>query len=52
METVTVAAPRGFALSEMEILVGSAIVLTVLVWMVFSSVKHFRSRQLPRVVKN
>ena len=52
METVTVAASRGFTLSEMEILVGSAVVLAIVIWTVFSSVKHFRSRQLPRVVKN
>ncbi len=53
METVTVAANRSFSLSEMEILVGSAVVLAVLIWTVFSSVKHFRSsRQIPRVVKN
>ncbi len=52
METVTVAATRGYTLSEMEILVGSAIVLAVLVWMTLSSLKHFRSRQLPPVVKN
>ena len=36
METVTVEATRGYTLSEMEILVGSAIVLAVLVWTVFS----------------
>ena len=48
METVTVAASRGFTLSEMEILVGSAVVLAVVAWMVFSSLKHFRSRQMPR----
>jgi Tfp pilus assembly protein FimT len=48
METVTVAATRGFSLSEMEILVGSAVVIAVLAWMVLSSVKHFRSRQMPR----
>ncbi len=52
METVTVAATRGYTLSEMEILVGSAVVLAVLAWMVLSSVKHFRSRQVPRVAKN
>jgi Tfp pilus assembly protein PilE len=51
METVTVAASRGFTLSEMEILVGSAVVLAVLAWMVLSSVKHFRSRTLHRIVK-
>ncbi|MDB6089290.1 MAG: hypothetical protein JWN85_2074 [Gammaproteobacteria bacterium] len=49
METVTVASTRGFTLSEMEILVGSAIVIALLAWMVFSSVKHFRNRQMPRV---
>ena len=52
METVTVAATRGYTLSEMEILVGSAVVLAVLVWTVLSSVKHFRSRHMPRVLKN
>jgi Tfp pilus assembly protein FimT len=52
METVTIASTRGFTLSEMEILVGSAVVLAVLAWTVLSSVKHFRSRQMPRVVKN
>ena len=36
METVTVAATRGYTLSEMEILVGSAVVLAVLVWTVLS----------------
>jgi hypothetical protein len=52
METVTVATTRGYSLSEMEILVGSAVVLAVLVWTVLSSVKHFRSRHVPRVAKN
>jgi hypothetical protein len=52
METVTVAATRGYTLSEMEILVGSAVVLAVLVWTVLSSVKHFRSSRVPRVVKS
>ena len=52
METVTVAATRGYSLSEMEVLVGSVIVLSVVIWMALSSVKHFRSRQLPPVVKN
>ncbi|MGH8209294.1 MAG: hypothetical protein ACREU6_06785 [Steroidobacteraceae bacterium] len=52
METITIVSTREFSLSEMEILVGSAIVIAVLVCTVLSSVKHFRSRQLPRVVKN
>ncbi len=52
METVTVAANRGYTMSEMEILVGGAVVLAVVAWMVLSSVNHFRSRTLPRVAKN
>ena len=48
METVTVAASRGFTLSEMEILVGSAVVLAVVAWTVLTSLKHLRSRQMPR----
>jgi len=50
METVTVAATRGF--TEMEIFVGSAVVLAVLAGLVLSSVKHFRGRHVPRVLKN
>ncbi|HVW68725.1 MAG TPA: hypothetical protein VHB68_07100 [Steroidobacteraceae bacterium] len=50
METVTIAATRGYTLSEMELLVGSAVVFAVLVWTVLSSVKHFRSRHIPRIV--
>ena len=44
METVTVAASRGsgFGLTEMEMLVGSAIVLAVLVWMVLSRARRDR----------
>jgi hypothetical protein len=52
METITVASTRsGFGLSDLEILVGSAIVIAAVVWMVFSGLKHFRSRhhQQPRV---
>ena len=52
METITVASTRGgFALSDMEILVGSAIVIAAIVWMVFSGLKHFRSSRhtQPRV---
>ena len=49
METVTIASTRGFTLSEMEILVGSAIVVAILAWMVFSGLKHFRGRHEPRV---
>ena len=50
METITVASSRGFALSDMEILIGSAIVIAAIVWMVFSGLRHFRSRHhQPRV---
>jgi hypothetical protein len=50
METVTIAASRGFTVSDMEMLVGSAIIVAVLAWMVFSKVKHLRGRhQEPRV---
>jgi len=45
METVTVAASRGsvLSLSEMELLVGSAIVVAVLAWMVFARVRRARA---------
>jgi hypothetical protein len=36
----------------MEILVGSAVVLAIVALTVFSSLKHFRNRQMPRTVKN
>ena len=51
METVTIASTRGFALSDMEILVGSVIVIAAVVWMIISGLKHFRSsrRAQPRV---
>ena len=49
METITVTAARGFALSEMQLRVVGAIVIAVVTWMVLSRVKHFRSRQEPRV---
>jgi ABC-type nickel/cobalt efflux system permease component RcnA len=50
METVTIAASRGFTVSDMEMLVGSAIVLAVLAWMVFSKLRQLRGRhQEPRV---
>jgi Tfp pilus assembly protein FimT len=48
METITVATTRGFTLSEMEILVGSAIVIAALAMTVLSGLKHFRSRHQPR----
>jgi hypothetical protein len=49
VETITVAATRSsaFSLSEMEMLIGSAIVVAVLVWMVLSRVR--RDRNQPQV---
>jgi hypothetical protein len=50
METVTIAASRGFTVSDMEMLVGSAVIVAVLAWMVFSKLKQLRGRQEePRV---
>ncbi len=49
MDTITVASSRGFALSDMEILIGSAIVIAAIAWMVLSGLKHFRSRHQPRI---
>jgi hypothetical protein len=45
METVTIAASRGASVSEVEILVGSTIIVAALAWMVFSKMKHLRGRQ-------
>lgn len=44
METITVAASRtsAFSLSEMEMMVGSAIVIVVLAWMVFARLRRDR----------
>lgn len=45
METITVTAARGsnmFSLSEMELLVGSAMVVVVLAWMVVSRMRRDR----------
>ena len=44
METVTIAASRGFTVADMEMLVGSAVIVAVLGWMVFSKMKQLRSR--------
>ena len=48
METITVAASRGSMLSDTEILLGSAIAIAIVGWMVF---KHFRNHRQhePRV---
>lgn len=45
MQTITVTASRGssmFSLSEMELLVGSAMVVVVLAWMVISHMRRDR----------
>ncbi|MGB6603393.1 MAG: hypothetical protein WA747_13395 [Steroidobacteraceae bacterium] len=49
MPTVTVVAARssGLSLSEMELLIGSIIVLALLAWTVLSTLRH-RHRHEPR----
>ena len=51
VETITVASTRVFALTDTEILIGSAVVIAAVVWMVFFGLKHFRNRHhtQPRV---
>ena len=46
METITVAATRSaeFSLSEMEMLVGSAIVIALLAWMLLSRLRRDRNQ--------
>jgi hypothetical protein len=44
METVTVAASRGFSIADMEMLVGSAVVVAALAWMIFTKMKQLRDR--------
>jgi len=46
VETITVAATRSveFSLSEMEMLVGSAIVVAVLVWMLLARMRRDRNQ--------
>jgi ABC-type nickel/cobalt efflux system permease component RcnA len=46
VETITVAATRSaeFSLSEMEMMVGSAIVIVLLAWMVLSRVRRDRNQ--------
>jgi hypothetical protein len=49
VETITVSTTRSsaFSLSEMELMVGSAIVIVVLAWMVLSRMR--RDRHQPQV---
>jgi hypothetical protein len=46
VQTITVMAsrPSGFGLSDMEMLIGSALVIALLAWTVLSRVKHFRGK--------
>lgn len=44
METVTVTASRAAGFSEMEVLIGSAIVIVLVAWMAFSGMRSLRSR--------
>jgi hypothetical protein len=45
VQTITVVASRsGFGLTEMEMLIGSAIVIALVAWTVLSRVRHFRGK--------
>ena len=46
METITVMASRssGFGLSDMEMLIGSALLIALLAWTVLSRARHSRGR--------
>ena len=44
METVTIAASRGLTVADMEMLVGSTIIVATLAWMVLVKMKHLRGR--------
>lgn len=45
VQTITVVASRsGFGLTEMEMLIGSAIVIALVAWTVVSRVRHFRGK--------
>jgi hypothetical protein len=45
VQTITVVASRpGFGLSDMEMLIGSALVIALLAWTVMSRVRHFRGK--------
>lgn len=49
METITIVASRGsaFSLSEMELLVASAVVVALLAWVVVARMRH--DRQSPAI---
>jgi hypothetical protein len=45
MQTITVVASRsGFGLTEMEMLIGSALLIALVAWTVLSRVRHFRGK--------
>ncbi|HEY3783709.1 MAG TPA: hypothetical protein VGL55_00335 [Steroidobacteraceae bacterium] len=44
METVTITASRGFTMADMEMLVGSAVTIAALAWIVLSRLKQLHSR--------
>ena len=44
METVTIAASRGLSVADMELLVGSAVIVAALAWMLLSKMKQLRGR--------
>ncbi len=46
MPTITVVASRGgaFGLTDIEMLIGSAIVVALIAWTVLSRVRHFRGK--------
>lgn len=45
METVTIVASRGFSMADMEMLLGSVIVIGSTTWMMLQRFKHLRARQ-------
>ena len=49
MQTITVVASRssGFGLTEMEMLIGSALVIALVAWAVLSRVKYFGGKPHP-----
>jgi hypothetical protein len=49
METVTIVTSRGLSVSEMGMLVGSAVIVAALAWVMLSKMKHLRSRHEPPV---
>jgi hypothetical protein len=44
MDTVTIAASPGFTVADMEMLVGSVVIVAALAWMLFVKMKHLRGR--------